>query len=760
MKVSQRVKYIPYFVAWLFAAGAVFAEDFFVDYESGDDNGTIWKHAPGDPAATGNPKNAVLRPGDRVLFKGGVVYRGQIQIKNDGVKGNPIVYKGDGWGAEKAVIDGSGLVAATWTKCANQAEAGGNPHWQNIWTCLSSAEADHPTAANMTENDQLLWVAQWPNPKDPFFSDDDRDYAQADAISSSTMTDSRLDSLGGDSLVGAYIYTQESGANVYFHRITAYASSSHTLTFTAGSYADQGGKYALMDYVGFIDAPGEYVHNPDPGVGGLHRIYLWPRSADPNRARITISERGTAIDLTNRSHLVIEGFRIRNHGSSGFNDVVQATTLGQGKRTADLTIRNNDITNNSWTRFAAMSLSVNSCVGVVIEDNAVWNNRFLHGIYIIDCENVMVRRNKIGKNGGSPISFRTTTFGAMIDNTAEATFGSHANGLMAYENKGILIARNLVVGGNTGLSIQLNENMIIYNNLFIKDNGDAFIVAQWRPTKGNNIFAHNTVYGNMNMSVILSLDQTSGATDMWYEVNNIIDGDCSYQGGRDTKHTYNLYTHLRGYQQPGDGWVKGQGEVLDSAGSNYIPIDAATVFKDPTNVDILGDECGFTLKPNSRAIDAGTNFLTFINTLSQSDTAIKALVRAFPDFDWTVDLAGNKRGEHGAWDIGAYEYCVDAAVLPYSADRQPTGNATFRFHGVGFDVSLSAPVGVAELTIVNLAGRVVFHAPLSAVQTTTGARYECAWRAAPSAGAYIAIIKVASRNESVVTSARKFVVVR
>ena len=65
---------------------------------------------------------------------------------------------------------------------------------------------------------------------------------------------------------------------------------------------------------------------------------------------------------------------------------------------------------------------------------------------------------------------------------------------------------------------------------------------------------------------------------------------------------------------------------------------------------------GFVLKSNSRAIDAGINFITFLDSLSQSDTAIQALVQAFPDFDWTLDLAGHKRGEQGAWDIGAYEY--------------------------------------------------------------------------------------------------------
>src|SRR5258707_309243 len=60
------------------------AATYYVDFASGNDasNGTSmstpWKRSPGDGEATGNPRAKVLGPGDTVLFRGGVVYRGAI----------------------------------------------------------------------------------------------------------------------------------------------------------------------------------------------------------------------------------------------------------------------------------------------------------------------------------------------------------------------------------------------------------------------------------------------------------------------------------------------------------------------------------------------------------------------------------------------------------------------------------------------------------------------------------------------------------
>src|SRR5271165_6730064 len=52
---------------------------YYVNYDTGSDSnaGTAalpWKHAPGDPAATGGPASVTLSPGAVIQFAGGVHY--------------------------------------------------------------------------------------------------------------------------------------------------------------------------------------------------------------------------------------------------------------------------------------------------------------------------------------------------------------------------------------------------------------------------------------------------------------------------------------------------------------------------------------------------------------------------------------------------------------------------------------------------------------------------------------------------------------
>lgn len=97
----------------------------YVDFEGGDDAnsgmspGAAWKHCPGDPSATDVPAGFNLIGGDKIIFKGGVVYRGRINCTWSGSEGRPIIYDGNTagtWGTGKAVFDGSETISG-WTQC-------------------------------------------------------------------------------------------------------------------------------------------------------------------------------------------------------------------------------------------------------------------------------------------------------------------------------------------------------------------------------------------------------------------------------------------------------------------------------------------------------------------------------------------------------------------------------------------------------------------------------------------------------------------
>lgn len=102
---------------------------YYIDYVGG--NGTNvgtspsspWRHCPGDTQATLNAAAAELAPGDRLVFKGGVRYKGSIRICWSGDTAAPITYDGnaDGtWGDGPAII-------------TSESEVDGENSWKAMW---------------------------------------------------------------------------------------------------------------------------------------------------------------------------------------------------------------------------------------------------------------------------------------------------------------------------------------------------------------------------------------------------------------------------------------------------------------------------------------------------------------------------------------------------------------------------------------------------------------------------------------------------
>jgi small subunit ribosomal protein S15 len=151
------------------AGAAAPARTFYVDFDgrSDEDDGlspqAAMKHCPGDPAASGKAKETVLQPGDTVLFKGDVVYRGNIVVNASGEEGRPITFDGNSgrFGRGRAFIDGSDLITG-WQQCRSAEEADGNANWRDIyWTWLSTPVA--PFSANIYQRDWMCWMTQEPS---------------------------------------------------------------------------------------------------------------------------------------------------------------------------------------------------------------------------------------------------------------------------------------------------------------------------------------------------------------------------------------------------------------------------------------------------------------------------------------------------------------------------------------------------------------------------------------------------------------------
>jgi hypothetical protein len=203
---------------------------FYVDFDGGsDDHDGIspqapFKHSPGDPAAGGNAQAAVLRPGDTVLFRGSVVYRGSIVVSASGAAGQPIVFDGNFagvFGKGRAIIDGSDELLH-WEPCRSADECGGNPNWKHIHSTWLDAPVE-PLAANLFQGDRMCWLAQDPDPEDPFYQDRPEGHRRVSEATANTITDPEyLTQPQGDAWNDALLVVYARPHYPYFVKVTGY----------------------------------------------------------------------------------------------------------------------------------------------------------------------------------------------------------------------------------------------------------------------------------------------------------------------------------------------------------------------------------------------------------------------------------------------------------------------------------------------------------------------------------------------------------
>jgi hypothetical protein len=131
---------------WMLAAGLgiaahparVAAATYYVDFAQGSDLASglspdqAWKRAPGDSRAGEVPRRTRLAPGDSLLFRSGVPYRGTVVVRHAGTADAPIRYIGDGWGPGRAELDGSEPLELP-RPCRSADDCGGAEGWATLY---------------------------------------------------------------------------------------------------------------------------------------------------------------------------------------------------------------------------------------------------------------------------------------------------------------------------------------------------------------------------------------------------------------------------------------------------------------------------------------------------------------------------------------------------------------------------------------------------------------------------------------------------
>jgi len=558
------------------------AATYYVDFESGDNSAvgtspdTAWKHAPGDSKATANPASLRLQPGDTVLFKGGVVYRGRIAIESGGgTVGNPITYKGNGWpGLEgvKATIDGSEIIEGPWTQCESQEACAGNANWQNIYYAYAPAEAE-VLSSNLYQDQEPLAISQHPNPLDPFSVEIRSTYWKIPLsdVTRTSLIDPRLETFG-ENLIGSYLAILAYSANIFYERITGYDSATHTLYFEdiGRDPSAEPTSYSILNSIdsNVLDTIGEYYLNETPEPDGRHKVYIWPLE-NPNDSEITVSVRNIAL-YTNMNYITIEGFILQK---SKVYVIATTSNPQQG-----LIFRNNEV---SKIRAAAKTdaVSFRDFSDVVIENNYVHHTSNARGISISG-SNILVKDNTFTKVGGTVLSVDGGNGNRIIGNYIYDCRGAHANGMSTYDGpSNLLVANNIVINTPRPYTFSAREeprppinNITVYNNIFDAREFGGNVVAQWSDrTTGSIIFMNNIIIGSAADGAMIL-----GGGDATYIVrNNIIDG----WGNNPYDRSNNIWTGLSWSQTKDQGWTPGPGSIVDTGtGGEYDEVDMTTVF--------------------------------------------------------------------------------------------------------------------------------------------------------------------------------------
>ena len=297
----------------------------FIDYENGADanDGSKerpWKHHPWDASAAGNA--AAAKGIDTYVFKGGVIYRGQLAVKEQGQPGKPTRLTRDpAWGDGPAILAGSQAVTG-WTRGADHAKV---PQPDAVWKApLDFAPrtlwmigrdgkstriplARHPNWISQPEDHKAQWFA-WTNDPHPFQRKDN--FSGNDS--------KNLKGLDRDFVQGALIYSEFGWVmgTPYPTKVDNYNPADGAVRFagwTGGGNASiifRNMRYYLEDKPQYLDDPNGEFWFDKKGNGGTLYVRL-PGGIDPSTVRLEAGRRSDLIVGADVRHIEISGLDFR-----------------------------------------------------------------------------------------------------------------------------------------------------------------------------------------------------------------------------------------------------------------------------------------------------------------------------------------------------------------------------------------------------------------------------------------------------------------
>ncbi len=492
--------------AWLFLAGvwasgpessasAQAGQTYFVDFSAGSNtasgmtSGAPWKHAPGDLDATDQPARARLKPGDVIQFRGNVAYRGTLTVRAAGTAEAAVVYRGQGWGG-RATLTGRDEVMVDLKPCA--AVAGCSALGLNADNLLAAELPQGIDARSQIVLDgRVLSLAQSPPLADPFFADDISTYhavgsAAVRAFGSGWhLTHAKLASIAaGSGQQDMFLYLWGMPNLIYEARITALEPGGSVLV-EAGRfqpYGDRDTRFAIVNHPSSLHNPGDYATI----AGG--RLLIVKDPAGPRRASLEVSRRPFAIDASQASHTVFDGFVIEGY-AGGSSDQKGGVALWLNGRARAIAFRNNEVRELD-SRAGSGAVQANAVDGLQLEGNRFERLRYGSGIRTGQgARNVVIVGNHMRRLGRTGIAIIASQSVVVRDNRIEGVRGIHGNAVSVYlGTKNVNVSNNLIMDSTRGVTFHGaggTPNDIVLGKNIISVSGPSSVgIQSWG--KGTN----------------------------------------------------------------------------------------------------------------------------------------------------------------------------------------------------------------------------------------------------------------------------------
>lgn len=552
---------------------------YFVDFDGGSDAAdglsplTAWKHHPWDDNATGVPGSTTLAPGTEVILKGGVHYRGLLEVHSSGNAANPIVLDGNTrgtFGEGLAIVDGSELLTG-WNVAGDGL----------YWTTLPPQAVD-VFRCNLYAGEHMLVLSQGPtDPSDPYHFDDLEEMRAIppSQVTSTSVTDPAVFStLPDDFWVGAHIAIWAKPNFIYFPEIESYDPATGRITFdSVDPYLDRDTKYAILNSAAFLDQPGEYLIDKTNSTVLFH-----PRTLD-DLDRVTASVRTHGLDVLGRDHITVRGVRFIKHGAGldmPYQGIGVRTMASSG--TESFRFVGNEVSfNRSMSRSGAITVAYGS--NCEVTGNFVHHNFRNRGIILTYGDEQLVGENVLFANGGTGIYFALTDDSHVRGNWVLNHTGTHGNGISLYTDcTDCIVSHNRVLEGNIAMTTKGSVNMVIAYNVFsVSPALDGYTVADWGGSTGLTYF-NNVFDSHSNKGFYLGSSSLGGASLR----NSVVDGLLVSHSSIANDH--NVYTGL--------SWMQDEEDL----GPTDILASDATLFVNAPLHD-------YRLVPTSPAIDSGAD---------------------------------------------------------------------------------------------------------------------------------------------------------